>query len=236
MSGMPIRILAVDAHAADMEMTCGGALALAVKEGGAVTLLHLTLGEKGSPTLTPAQYAVQKKQEALLAAQRLGAAVRFLDYPDAEIPYNEAAALQIAAVIREVRPGVVITQWGGSSERDDRNTHYLVNDAVFWAALPAMPHLPGEAHSVERIYYTDSWEDPKHYVPDTFVDITPVYDTWRHAASAYELWRGGIEAFPFAQYYEALTVVRGAVAGFRHAQAFLAAAHQQAFRSWEARR
>ncbi len=235
MAAMAIRILAVDAHAADMEMTCGGALALAVKEGCAVTLLHLTLGEKGSPTLTPAQYAVQKKREALLAARRLGAAVKFLDYPDAEIPYNEAAALKIAAVIREVRPDVVITQWGGSSERDDRNTHYLVNDAVFWAALPAMTQVPGPAHNVGRIYYTDSWEDPRHYQPDVFVDITPVYQTWLHAASAYELWRGGIEDFAFAKYYEALTVVRGAVAGFHHAQAFRAAENTREFRSWEER-
>ncbi|MGH9535214.1 MAG: PIG-L deacetylase family protein [Terriglobales bacterium] len=229
---MAVNILAVDAHAADMEMTCGGALALAVKEGGAVTLLHLTLGEKGSPTLTPAEYAVQKKREALLAAQRLGAAVRFLDYPDAEIPYNEAAALKIAAVIRATRPDIVITQWGGSSERDDRNTHYLVNDAVFYAALPAMTQVPGQAHEVRQVYYTDSWEDPLHYQPDTFVDIGSVYDTWLHAASAYQIWRGGIEDFPFAAYYEALTVTRGAVAGFRHAQAFKAAEHQLNLRSW----
>ncbi len=229
---MPVSILAVDAHAADMEMTCGGALALAIQEGGAVTLLHLTLGEKGSPTLSPADYGAQKKREALLAAKRLGAAVRFLGYPDAEIPYTEAAALKIAAVIREVRPDIVITQWGGSSERDDRNTHYLVNDAVFYAALPAMRHIPGEAHNVGRVYYTDSWEDPIHYRPDTFVDISSVYDTWLHAASAYQIWRGGIEDFPFAAYYEALSVTRGAVAGFPHAQAFKAAESQVRLRSW----
>ncbi len=229
---MPIHILAVDAHAADMEMTCGGALALAVKEGGQVTLLHLTLGEKGSPVLTPAVYAVQKRREALEAARRLGAQVMIFDYPDAEIPYHEAAALRIAQVMRDLRPEVVITQWGGSAERDDQHTHYLVNDAVFYAALSAMPQLKGPAHAVQQIYYADSWEDPLHYQPDTFMNISSVYKTWVYAASAYQLWRGGIEFFPFADYYRALSVTRGAVAGFKRAQAFRAAYRQRNLTSW----
>ncbi|MGH9507954.1 MAG: hypothetical protein ACRD13_13610, partial [Terriglobales bacterium] len=95
--------------------------------------------------------------------------------------------------------------------------------------------VPGRAHNVGRIYYTDSWEDPRHYQPDVFVDITPVYQTWLHAASADERWRGGIEDFAFAKYYEALTVVRGAVAGFPHAQAFRAAENTRELRSWEER-
>lgn len=229
---MPISILAVDAHPADMEFTCGGALALAIEEGGSATLLHLTLGEKGSPTLPPAVYARQKRREALVAARRLGAAVRFFHYPDAELPYNEAAALRIAGVIREFKPDVVITHWGGSNERDDQHAHYLVNDAVTYAALPAMRLPSGPAHSIQALYYADSWEDPLHYEPDTFIDITSTYRRWMHACSAYQLWRGGVESFPFANYYRALTITRGAVAGFRHAQALCAANHQRNLKNW----
>ncbi len=235
MARMATSILAIDAHPADMEFTCGGALALAVEEGGRATLLHLTLGEKGSPTLPPAAYAIQKRREAELAARRLGAGVRFFDYPDAELPYTEAAALRIADVIRELRPEVVITHWGGSDQRDDQHAHYLVNDAVFYAALPAMRRPSGPAHSVQALYYADSWEDPLHYQPDTFLDITRTYRRWVHACSAYQLWRGGVEKFPFANYYRALTVTRGALAGFRHAQAFRAASHQTRLNSWSQR-
>jgi LmbE family N-acetylglucosaminyl deacetylase len=234
---LDMNILAIGAHAADMEFTCGAALALAVQEGGQATLLHMTLGEKGHPKLSAEAYAVQKRREAEQAAQRLGAAMRALDYKDAELPYNDDVALRVCDIIREVRPETVITHWGGSGHKDHQNTHYIVNDAVFFAALPSIRRASGAAHSVRQLYYAENWEDALHYDPDTYIDITPIYETWVNAASAYELFRGGISSFRYADYYKALSITRGALAGFAHAEAMKAAwGKQKNYSSWAAAR
>lgn len=214
---MPVHILAIGAHAADMEFTCGAALALAVREGGRASLLHLTLGEAGHPRLSRAAYAVQKKQEAAEAARRLGADMRYFEYPDGLLPYNDEVALRICDVIRQVKPDLIITHWGGSGHKDHQNTHYLVNDAVFYAALPSIERSSGPAHGIRQLYYAENWEDAMQYEPDTYVDAAAVYDTWRNAASAYELFRGGISNFRYADYYQALTITRGALGGFQRA-------------------
>src|SRR5579875_535097 len=220
---MPITVLAIGAHAADMEFTCGQALASAVRRGGHAALLHLTLGEAGHPRLSRAAYAIQKKREAETAAQRLGASMRYFDYPDALLPYNDEVALKICDVIREVRPPVVITHWGGSSHKDHQNTHYLVNDAIFYAGLPAIDRPAGPAHAVRELFYAENWEDAKQFEPDTYLDCTDVYDTWLFAAQSYELFRGGLSSFRYADYYEALTITRGALGGFPRAIALRSA-------------
>jgi LmbE family N-acetylglucosaminyl deacetylase len=230
---MPIHVLAIGAHAADMEFTCGAALALAVHEGGRASLLHMTLGEGGHPTLSAEEYARQKRVEMQEAARRLGADVRAFDYKDAQLPYNDEVSLRVADVIRELRPDVIVTHWGGSGHKDHQNTHYIVNDAVFFAALPSVELKGGPAHAAKQLYYAENWEDARHFDPDTYLDVTPVFDAWKHAASAYQLFRGGISSFRYADYYEALAVTRGALGGFPKAEAMKAAwGGQRNFKSW----
>lgn len=48
-------ILAVGAHAGDMELTAGAALIKHARQGDRVVLLHLTLGEGGNPSTLPSR-------------------------------------------------------------------------------------------------------------------------------------------------------------------------------------
>ncbi len=82
-------ILAVGAHAGDMEVSCGAVLAKHTMNGDRVVMLHLTLGEGGNPALTPEKYGEQKRREAEAAAKILGAEVIFGPYKDGEIPSLE---------------------------------------------------------------------------------------------------------------------------------------------------
>src|SRR5437763_9968366 len=76
-------ILAIGAHAADMDLTAGALLAHQKKLGDRIVMLHLTLGEAGNPKLSPQAYARQKREEAAAAARDLGAEVIIGPYPDA---------------------------------------------------------------------------------------------------------------------------------------------------------
>ena len=217
-----MHILAIGGHAGDMDLTAGAVLAQHILHGDAATLLHLTPGEKGHPRMSPADYARQKREEAERFAAHIGAGVRFLDYKDGELPVDDEVKYAVCDIIRELRPDVVLTHWHGSIHKDHANTHHIVQDARFYAGLKTIERqLP--AFWVSQLYYADNWEDPYDFQPDVFVEIgEEAYEKWVAGMQEYAYARGETSNFPFIEYYKALTVVRGAPAGFRRAQAFSA--------------
>lgn len=215
----PETILAVGGHSADMDFTCGAILASYVQSGHRAVLLHCTPGEKGHPLKPPQEYEEQKTREAIRSAEILGAEVRFLPYKGNQFPYDDAARLAIAQVIRDVRPTIVITHWGGSSHKDHKNAHFNTVDATSYAALPGFP-LQGEPHSVRSLYFTENWEDPFDYRADTLFDVSTGFERWHEAASSYELFhgeRGTVSRFDFDSFYSSLFRMRGCLAGTTHA-------------------
>jgi hypothetical protein len=73
---------------------------------------------------------------------------------------------------------------------------------------------------VRSIVYAENWEDPEGFQPYMFVDTTDDMAAWRKAVRCYEFLRGGVSAFPYLQYYEGLSMVRGAQARKKNATAF----------------
>src|SRR5215212_7750792 len=126
----PRVILAIGAHAGDMELTTGALLIKQHKAGDRIVILHMTLGEGGNPKLSPAVYGAQKRREALAADSVIGAEAIFAPYRDGEIPNDEAARRYVADVIRKVKPAYIITHWKNSIHKDHSNTSAIVQDAV----------------------------------------------------------------------------------------------------------
>ena len=212
------RIVAVGAHAADMEFAAGGVLLRHVRAGWEAHLVHMTLGEKGSGTLSAEAYGAQKRQEALAAARLLGATAHFLPYKDGELPADDATAAELAILLRRLQPSVLITHWPGSIHLDHTNTHHLTLRAHFMAAirhfeLEGLPRLGGC-----RMYFSDNWEDPTDFAPYVFVDISSVMEEWERAFKAYAIGRGE-GGFPYWDWYQARTRIHGIMRGVRHAQA-----------------
>lgn len=209
-------IMVIGAHTTDAEVMGGAQVLVHVAAGWRAVLVHCTLGEKGHPRLDPAVYGEQKRREAEAAAGVLGASCVFLPYRDGELPVNEEVQWQIADLIRLHRPTVILTHWKGSFHRDHRNTHLNVVEALYLAGLPAFQRTH-PAHAPRAVYFCENWEDMEEYQPDIFFDVTAVFDRYLEAIRCYELVRGGISRFPYARYYDALSIVRGAVAGFERA-------------------
>ena len=176
MSDAPNVLLAVGAHAGDMEVSCGAVLAKHARRGDTVVLLHLTLGEGGNPALPPAAYGEQKRREAEAVASSMGARVLFGPYRDGELPCNDGSKRYVADVIRQVQPTHIITHWRRSIHPDHAAAHAIVNDAVLLASLEAVV-TPHERHrGVRAVYFTENWEDPEDYVPYLFVDVAGELD------------------------------------------------------------
>ena len=216
-----MHILAISAHAGDQELAAGAVITKYTLAGHKATYLHLTPGEKGHPRLSPDEYRKQKIEEAHKYAEITKADVRFLDYKDAELPVNEEIKFQVADIIRELKPDIIITHWKHSMHKDHANTHLIVQDAHFYAALKTIER-ERPAHFVRKVYYSENWEDMHEFVPEVFVDIPEeAFETWVKGLSQYAFARGETSGFPYIEYYKALTIVRGAPAGFKRAEAFM---------------
>lgn len=208
--------MAIGAHCADVEVASGLLLAKYTMAGHKATIVHLSPGEKGHRTLPPEEYAKQKIEEAKRAADVLGADVRFLPYKDAEIPVNDEIKWALADIIREVKPNVLVTHWKGSIHKDHTACHHIVEDARFYAALPAFKR-ERPAHGAWSVFYSENWEDMYDFEVDTYVDVTDAFDRWVEACNQYELLRGGISSFRYMDYYKALATMRGCLAGCKYA-------------------
>jgi len=213
-------ILAIGAHAGDMELTTGALLIKQHKAGDRVVILQMTLGEGGNPKMTPAAYGAQKRREALAADSVIGAETIFAPYKDGELPDDEAVRLYVADVIRKVKPTMIFTHWKKSIHKDHSRTSAIVQDAVLLASLDGVVTGTPAHRGIRGIWYADNWEDGEDFQPYIYVDVSNEMDQWRDAVTRYEFVGGKISSFRYLDYYSALAITRGAIAGRQRAIAF----------------
>jgi N-acetylglucosamine malate deacetylase 1 len=214
-------ILAVGAHAGDMELTAGAVLVKQRRAGDRIVLLHLTLGEGGNPQLSPDAYGEQKRREALEVAAIIGAEVIFGPWADGQLPDDEAARRYVADVIRQVGPTHIITHSSASIHKDHAAAHAITTDAVLLASLEGVPSEFPRHRGVRRIWFAENWEDMTGFQPYIYVAVDEDdVATWREAVTRYEFVGGTISSFRYLDYYDALFTVRGALARQQRAVAF----------------
>jgi len=216
----PRTILAIGAHAGDMELTAGAVLIKQHKLGDRVVILQMTLGEGGNPRLSPAVYGAQKRREALAADSVIGAETIFAPYRDGEIPNDDAARKYVADVIRTVKPAYIITHWSHSIHKDHSSTSLIVQDAVLLASLEGVVTQHPPHRGIRGVYYADNWEDGEGFSPYVYVGVADEMAQWREAVTKYEFVAGRISSFRYLDYYEGLSSVRGAISGKGKAVAF----------------
>jgi bacillithiol biosynthesis deacetylase BshB1 len=166
-------VLAIAAHRDDVEQTCGGTLLRMAARGLRTAILDLTQGEAGTRGT-----AEDRAKEAANAAKLLGVSWRqALGFPDGAIENSIQNRIEIARVIRLVRPHVVILPYWQARHPDHAITGALGCDACFVSGLAkvdtgAPPHRPF------KIVYASLYADVR---PSFVVDITPFIEQ-RHAA------------------------------------------------------
>jgi LmbE family N-acetylglucosaminyl deacetylase len=218
-------VMAIAAHPGDAFFAMGAPVAVATHYGGQGSLLSLSLGEKGSATIPAEQYGTLQREAAQKAAALIGAKAFFLPYPDGEIPTNEEAKFAVCDLIRQYKPLTIVTHWKGSWHKDHRACYVIVEDAIFYAGLPALVRKE-PAHAPRKLFYADNWEDATGFTPDTYLDITSVFDSWTNACSAFPMWRGET-GFRYNDYYGSLAIGRGCLSNFKRAVAFMSPAEQR---------
>ncbi|HAX03181.1 MAG: GlcNAc-PI de-N-acetylase [Tenericutes bacterium GWC2_34_14] len=213
-------IMAIGAHIGDMELTAGGVLASMALEGHKIITLALTSGEKGNPKdMSVEDYRIQKNREAKAFAEMLGGTSIVLPYDDGTLVHNEKIGFEVADLIREHKPDILITHWKNSMHKDHETTHKIVNDAQFYAGIKGFERK-NPPHFAAGPYYAENWEDPTDFHPYVYVHVSEEgYKLWQKAISTH--WFAlNSTSFKYKEYYEALMIVRGKEARTLYAQAF----------------
>ncbi len=173
-----VDLLFLSAHADDTELSCGGMIAKAVKDGLRVGMIDLTRGEMGTRG-TPKERA----REAQRSARILGAAFReHLDLGDGGFRIGRDEELQIIELVRRHRPRLVFSPYPDERHPDHARTGRLVTDASFYAGLRALTtHLP--AHRPQAvIYYFQNYM----WTPSFVVDVSAVWKTKMRSVAAFK--------------------------------------------------
>jgi LmbE family N-acetylglucosaminyl deacetylase len=178
-------ILIILAHPDDAEFLCGGTLIrLAREKNWQVHIASMTAGDCGSAQYGPEEISRIRKKEGADAAALIGATYHCLEEHDLLVFYNERALERVTRLLREVRPGIVITHSPSDYMPDHEMTSYVARAAAFAAPAPNFLRDRGHRPPLERIphlYYADAVEgkDPLgRALPPAFcVDISKVIET-----------------------------------------------------------
>ncbi len=170
-------VLAIAAHRDDVEQTCGGTLLVQRALGWRTAIVDLTRGESGTRGT-----AAEREAEANTAATILGVSHReALDLPDGSIQNSLENRLKLAAVIRRLRPRVVILPYWQGRHPDHYTSATLGYEACFAAGLSKLD-LAGIPHRPYKILYASLYADVR---PTFVVDITPHIETRLQSLLAY---------------------------------------------------
>jgi len=190
------RVLVVSAHPDDADFGSAGSVALFVDRGVEVTYLLVTDGDAGGNerTLDNSGMAELRRSEQRAAAKAVGVTdVRFLGYPDGQVVPSLELRRDVARVIRQVRPDLVITHHPDRNYRfvaPSHPDHRAVGGATLDAVYPdarnpyAFPELLAdeglEAWTVRGVWLTGGM------TVDHYVDVTSTVDRKIAALRAHE--------------------------------------------------
>jgi len=175
----PLDLLAIGAHPDDVDISCGGTLALAAAQGYAVGILDLTRGEMGTNG-TPEMRAA----EAAEAARLLGAAGRWnAGLPDGGIRSGDPEQeRRVVEWLRRLRPAILLTHYPQDRHPDHVQASLISERAWYLAGLArytadGTPFRPSARfHFASRVGFH----------PTLVVDVTEQWETKRLAMLAHK--------------------------------------------------
>lgn len=184
-------VLAVAAHPDDIELMMAGTLLRLGEAGFDLHMLNIANGSCGSMTEGPEATAERRWGEAQAAAAVLGATMHPPFCNDLEVFYEDGPLRQLAAVVRRVRPVILLTQSPQDYMEDHENACRLAVSAAFVRGMPNYCTDPpvGPIPGSITVYHALPWglRGPlgERVCASHFVEVSPVIEHKRRALAAH---------------------------------------------------
>src|SRR5438067_13076663 len=173
--------IAIGAHPDDIEFYMAGTLLLLKKAGHDIHYLNLASGNCGSAEYNSPTTRSIRNTEARAAAKVLGAHFHPNLTDDLEIFYNLELLRALAAIIREVRPTIVLTHSPQDYMEDHTNTSRLAVTAAFargmanFKTVPARQHFEGDVAVYHAMPHGLCDGLGQTIIPESFVNTASVH-------------------------------------------------------------
>ena len=181
---MKVDILAFGAHPDDVELGCGGTIALSIAQGKTVAIVDLTQGELGT------RGDVQtRKSEAKIASDVLKIYNREnLKLKDGFFENDLENQLILIEKIRKYQPNIVLCNSRRDRHIDHGKANQLVNDSCFLSGLNKIETIDQNGKNQtpwrpQLILEYIQWNEVK---PDIVINITGYLDKKIEAVRAYK--------------------------------------------------
>jgi len=218
--------MAIGIHPDDVEIGCGGTVALSTAGGHEVTLVDLTRGES-STNGTPEERA----REAAEAARILGCTRRVnAGLPDAGVQSEDPAQTRaVVSILRAYRPDIVFIPNPDDQHPDHASGGALVQRALFLSNVNGyVTEAGGSRQERWQVGRALVYSERREVTPDVVVDITAHYETKLAAIRAHTTQVGGGEGrlatrlndATFFGGIEGRALVAGRRVGVRYGEAF----------------
>ncbi|HEY9510860.1 MAG TPA: PIG-L family deacetylase [Verrucomicrobiae bacterium] len=207
-------IVVFGAHPDDIEFGCGGIIASETRAGRKVHFVICSRGEAGSYG-TP----TQRTAEAKRAAAILGATIEFLRLDgDAQLEIRSAHALKLAAILRRLKPQIVLAPSLVENQHPDHwRLGKLVRDATRLARYGGLKTLRGSRHAIEQLFYyaVTPEAEPRDLNPILFdISAPEILKSWTAAMEAHA---SQVSARNYIELQLTRSRLLGARAGIGHA-------------------
>jgi LmbE family N-acetylglucosaminyl deacetylase len=190
---MPSKVaIAIGAHPDDIEFYMAGTLLMLKEKGYEIHYLNVASGNCGSAEYNAAMTRSIRNTEARAAAKILGAQFHPSITDDLEIIYNLELLRALSAVIREVKPGIVLTHSPQDYMEDHMNTSRLAVTAAFTRGMPNFKTTPGRptANGEVTVYHAMSHGLcdglRRRLIPGAYVNTTSMHKTQLKALAAHK--------------------------------------------------
>lgn len=183
------KLLVISAHAADFVWRAAGAIATVTQAGGIARVIALSYGERGESGelwkeagQTEENVKRIRKGEAEGAARLLGASLEPFDLGDYPLEVDRAALERLTDAMRSFEPTTILTHATQDPFNPDHATAYQVTERARQLASGA-----GVASAFKSIkppallLFEPHQPELCGFIPNTFLDITPVFALKRAA-------------------------------------------------------
>ena len=192
--------IAIAAHPDDIEFQMAGTLLLLKQTGYETHYMNLSSGNCGSLEYDSEETSVIRSREARQAAKILGAEFHSSIADDLEIFYDIKTLRKLAAVIREVKPSIVLTHSPQDYMEDHMITCRLAVTAAFTHGMPNFKTIPPQTtyNDDVTIYHCmpHGLRDGlrRRVWPGAYVNVTSVQETKRNSLAAHKSQQGWLDA------------------------------------------
>lgn len=182
---------AVVAHPDDIEFYMAGTLLLLKQAGCQIHYLTVASGNCGSVEHSAGAARAIRRRESMQAAAILGAHYHHSLVDDLEVFYDLKTLRRLAAIIREVKPAIVLTHSPQDYMEDHMNTSRLAVTAAFARAMPnfktapARPGIEGDVTIYHAMPHGLRDGLRRRVIPGAFVNTTSVHEAKRRALAAH---------------------------------------------------